>query len=159
MTRRDVEAVLSATGLPRARYLGPDSIERWTYGWGTSVADGQVTVWCNPGGPSREAWFRSARLADRVDQALVIAGFPTYRDAHRDPQQIIVLGPRRPIPLPPRRRLERQSIALSVVGIVLCITSVVVNGPGLALAAALFLAAAIWRGIRSENHPNEGTNP
>lgn len=143
---REIRAVLDRMDLPRARFVGSAVEPRWTHGYGISVADGQVTVWCNPGNDGREAWSQSARLARRVNQILTLAGYPTYHDTDRDPQQVIVTGPRRD----PHRWLANLSRVSSVIALAFLVLAVIVEAHGPLLAAAVFLLAAMWLGIEHD---------
>lgn len=143
--KRAVRRLLESTGLPRARFIGTENEPRWTFGFGISEADGQLTVWCNPGGPSREAWHRSSMLADRVDQCLTIGGYRTYRDRDRDPQQVIIMGQSHT-----PRRLENLSRTAALGCLAFCALFIFVQGQGVLLLAALCLATAMWFGIQHE---------
>jgi len=150
--RRDIERTLERAGLPRAKFIGTEREPRWTFGFGTSEAMGQVTVWCNPGGPSREAWHRSASLADRVDQCLTIAGYSTYRDRDRDTQQILIMGGPHPAAriTDPHRRILNRSRAAAASSILLLLVYPLVGGSGAVLAAVICLVAALVLGIEYE---------
>lgn len=149
---REIHRVLERAGLPRARFIGTMSEPRWTFGFGISDAQGQLTVWCNPGGPTREAWHRSSMLADRVDQCLTIAGYSTYRDRDRDPQQVIIMGESRPLPtLDPHQHLKNKSKAASFAALVFVFLFPFVKGPGAILAALVCLTVAMYLGIEYEN--------
>lgn len=136
---------LDRRDIPRAEWIGViDGRAQWTYGYGISEVDGQVTVWCNGG---RRGFDASARLSARIHQTLTLAGFRTYRDARRDPQQVIVS------PSPVRRvSLASRSRLLSGLGIVAALGFLATERPGLLLASGVAIAAAIVVGLLSERH-------
>lgn len=140
--RAHIITTLNAAGLPRAIYEGtPFGAPRWTFGWGLSTNDDHVIVWCNPGSLSQDGWRRSAMLGRRVHESLTLAGYRTYRDETRNPQQVIVLAP----PRAPKVSGFTKSRTASALGVALALTYVFTGaGAPLLLAAVCLIPALMW---------------
>lgn len=146
---RDIREVLDKYEVPRSTMIS-NNPPRFTYGYGLSIQSaGQVCVWANPGGIRADDWDQSVRLARRIEQVLTLAGFVVYRDALRDPQQVIVI---RDVRDPRARTYSRASKVASLLGLAFCGLAFITNGPGFLLLALLSLIVAVILGRAHDRH-------